>query len=99
MAHLTITQRIEILIYLGCENLTRSQQEVCDMFNAKYPNRPITQSTVSKIKNKFRETGDIKNISTGGRPKISENQQLNILLQLEENPHCSSRKLVAGNSL
>ncbi|KAJ8962821.1 hypothetical protein NQ318_001221 [Aromia moschata] len=29
MAHLTVTQRIEILIFIGCGNKTRTQQEVC----------------------------------------------------------------------
>ncbi|KAJ8957745.1 hypothetical protein NQ318_017643 [Aromia moschata] len=47
MAHLTVTQRIEILIFIGCGNKTRTQQEVCNLFNAKYPDNPITQSTVN----------------------------------------------------
>lgn len=98
MANLTIKQRIEILISLGCGDLTRSQREVCDMFNAKYPNRPITQSTVSKIQKKFRDTGDVKDISKSGRPQISDDKKVDILLQLEENPHYPSLKLVAGNS-
>ncbi|KAJ8952513.1 hypothetical protein NQ318_003309 [Aromia moschata] len=58
MAHITVTQRIEILIFIGCVNNTRTQQEVCNLFNAKYPDNPITQSTVSKIASKFRETDD-----------------------------------------
>ncbi|KAJ8952915.1 hypothetical protein NQ318_006532 [Aromia moschata] len=55
MAHLTVTQRIEILIFIGCGKETRTQQEVCKLFNAKYLDNPITQSTVSKIESKFRE--------------------------------------------
>ncbi|KAJ8945395.1 hypothetical protein NQ318_016002 [Aromia moschata] len=42
VAHLTVTQRIEILIFNGCGNKTRTQQEVCNLFNAKYSNNPIT---------------------------------------------------------
>lgn len=34
---------------------TRTPQEVCDLFNMKYHNIPITQSIVSKIENTFRE--------------------------------------------
>ncbi|KAJ8940466.1 hypothetical protein NQ318_000570 [Aromia moschata] len=56
MAHLTVTQRIETLTFIGCGNKTRTQQEVCNLFIAKYPDNPITQSTVSKIESKFRET-------------------------------------------
>lgn len=37
IANLTTTQRIGILIYFVCGNLTKSQQEICNMFNAKYP--------------------------------------------------------------
>ncbi|KAJ8943147.1 hypothetical protein NQ318_022888 [Aromia moschata] len=46
MAHLNVTQRIGILIFIGCGNKTRTQQQVCNLFNAKYPDNPITQSTV-----------------------------------------------------
>ena len=32
MAHLTETQRIDILIMIGCSNKTRTQKEVCEIF-------------------------------------------------------------------
>lgn len=52
MATLNETQRIEILCFIRCGE-TRTQQPVCDLFHAKYPERPINQSTVSKIENKI----------------------------------------------
>lgn len=99
MARLTVTQKIEILILIGCRDKTRTQQEVCDLFNAKYPDRPISQSTVSKIESKFRETGDVKDIPKPGRPNVSEDQKLNILLSMEDNPHNTSRLVALENEV
>lgn len=99
MAHLSETQRIEILILIGCGDKTRTQKEVCNLFNAKYPDRPISQSTVSKIEKKFRETGHVKHIANAGRPKINENVKLNVLLSTEENPHIMSRQIAANNEV
>ncbi|KAJ8944282.1 hypothetical protein NQ318_009659 [Aromia moschata] len=84
MAHLTVTQRLEILIFIGCGNKIRTQQEVCNLFNAKYPDNPITQSTVSKMESKFRETGDVKDLLKSGRPKITQNKKIDIVWT---NPH------------
>ncbi|KAJ8959172.1 hypothetical protein NQ318_022433 [Aromia moschata] len=64
--------RIEILIFIGCGNKTRTQQEVCNLFNAKYPDNPITQSIVSKIEYKFRETGDVEDLPKSGVPLRSD---------------------------
>ncbi|KAJ8951411.1 hypothetical protein NQ318_006840 [Aromia moschata] len=86
MAHLTVTQRIEILIFIGCGNKTRTQEEVCNLFNAKYPDNPITQSTVSKIESKFRETGDVKDLPKSGRPNITQDKQIDIVLTPAEKP-------------
>ncbi|KAJ8952244.1 hypothetical protein NQ318_007403 [Aromia moschata] len=58
---------------------TRTQQEVCNLFNAKYPDNPITQSTVSKIVSKFRETG-VKDL-----PKSGQNPQSTSTLVASEN--------------
>ena len=70
MDRLSETQRIEILIILGYGDRMRNLQEVCNIFNDKYPNRnPITKSTVSKINKKFRETGKVKDAARSGRLK------------------------------
>lgn len=93
MAHLNETQRIEILILSGCGDKKRTQTEVCNLFNAKYPDRPISQSTVSKIVRKFRENGHVKHIPNAGRPKIEDNVKLDILLNVHDNPHNSSTQI------
>lgn len=97
---LTETERIEILILIGCGDKTRTQKEVCTLFNNKYPNRePITQSTVSKIENKFRETGHVKDLPKGSRKQISENKKLDFLLSFEDNPHTSLRQVALDNEV
>lgn len=39
---------------------TRTQQEVYKLFNLKYPNTLLTQSSFSKIEKKFRKTGYVQ---------------------------------------
>jgi len=40
-----------------------------------YPNRPINKSTVLKTKERFRETGSVKNRSKSGRPSSATNEE------------------------
>lgn len=44
MAHLSEMQKIEILIMIACGDKTRSQMEVCTMFNAKYADISLIKS-------------------------------------------------------
>ncbi|KAJ8947311.1 hypothetical protein NQ318_004563, partial [Aromia moschata] len=99
MAHLTVTQIIEILILIGCGNKTRTQQEVCKLFNAKYPDNPITQCTVSKIESKFRETDDVKDLPKSGRPKITQDKKINIMLSMEKNPQSTFTPVAVENEV
>ncbi|KAJ8934799.1 hypothetical protein NQ318_022959 [Aromia moschata] len=85
--------RIEILIFIGRGNTTRTQQEVCNLFNAKYSDNHITQSTVSKIESKFRETGDVKDLPKSGHKKID------IVLSMEENPQSTSIPVASENEV
>jgi hypothetical protein len=90
---LSLTQRIEILMMIGYGDRIRTQQEVCILFNTKYPARPITRSTVSKLEIKFRETGSVEDIPRKGRPTIPDDKKLDILLAMEEDPHNSVRQI------
>jgi hypothetical protein len=56
---------------------------------AKYPDRLISQAIVSKIESKFRRTGHVKAMSKTGRPKINEDTKIDILVNMEQNPHGS----------
>ncbi|KAJ8948168.1 hypothetical protein NQ318_009260, partial [Aromia moschata] len=60
--------QIDILILLGCGDKTRTQKQVCEIFNTKYPDRLISQSTVSRIENKFREFANVTDIPKSDNP-------------------------------
>lgn len=94
MANLSEKERIQILIIVGCGDKIRSHEEACQFFNAENPNRaPISRSTVSKIVAKFAETGSVKDRARQGRPRIEEDRRLNILLEIQDNPHTSTRNI------
>lgn len=94
MVQLSEKQRIEVLMMIGYGDRVRSHQEVCQLFREKYPDQPISQSTVSRIENKFREHGVVKNLPKSGRPvTLNENAQLDVLLEIENNPHATSRSI------
>ncbi|KAJ8950614.1 hypothetical protein NQ318_010813 [Aromia moschata] len=82
----------------GCVDKTRTQQQVCEIFNTKYPDRRISQSTVSRIENKFREFGNVTDIPKSGRKHILDDEQkLDILLDIQDNPHQPTRQVAADN--
>lgn len=97
---LTETQRIEILIMLGCGEKTRTHNEVRIMFNNKYPNRePVSQSTISRIEAKWRETGTVKDLGKPGRPGVPNDKKLDILVSLTENPNLLTTQLGLDNTV
>ena len=78
MARLTEKERIEILIIVGYGDKIRSHEEACALFNKTHFERvPICRTTVSR----------------SGRPPISSDAKLNVLLVLEENPHASTTQV------
>ena len=92
MVYLTEQQRTDILIMAGYGDMKRHQREVCRLFNEKYPNLNITQSTVSKIQKKYREHGNVKNLRKAGRKTVlSKENKLNLRLALQEHPCTSLR--------
>ncbi|KAJ8940688.1 hypothetical protein NQ318_017661 [Aromia moschata] len=60
---------------------------------------PITQSTVSKIESKFRETGDVKDLPKSGRPKITQDKKIDIVLSMEENLQSTSTLVTSENEV
>ncbi|KAJ8959415.1 hypothetical protein NQ318_022105, partial [Aromia moschata] len=54
---------------------TRTQKQVCEIFNTKYHDHRISQSTVSRIENKFREFGNVRDIPKSGRKRILDDEQ------------------------
>ncbi|KAJ8952781.1 hypothetical protein NQ318_008098 [Aromia moschata] len=84
----------------GCGYKTRTQKQVCEIFNTKYPDRRISQSTVSRIENKFREFRNVTDIPKSGRKRILEDEQkLDILLDIQDNPHKPTLQVAADNDM
>jgi alpha-L-fucosidase len=95
----TEQQRIEILLLRGCDDMKRTLDQVCEIFNNKYPDDDrITKSTVSKIEKIIAEFGNVKD-RPRGRPAVQENLQLNLLLELQDNPHTTTRALAANHDI
>ncbi|KAI4455390.1 transposable element tc3 transposase-like protein [Holotrichia oblita] len=90
---LSVQQNIEILMMVGHRDRSQTQMEVRDLFNDKYSERPITQSTVGKVEKKFRETGTVESTRKSGRPSVTFDRKLDVLLAVEEDPHTSVRKI------
>lgn len=99
MNKLSETQRMDVLFMIGCGDRTRTQNEVCEMFNIKYPGNRISQSTVSRIERKFREVGHVRDLPRSGRPPIPQNKKLDIVLSIEENPHKPTQEIALDNEI
>ncbi|KAJ8944230.1 hypothetical protein NQ318_001650 [Aromia moschata] len=85
---------------LRCGDKTRTQKQVCEIFNTKYPDRRTYQSTVSRIENTFREFGNVTDIPKSGRKRILDDEQkLDILLDIQYNPHKPTRQVAADNDV
>ena len=99
MVKLSEMQRIEILMMIGYGDRMRTQIEVCQLFNHKYPDQQISQSTVSRVEQKFRNVGHVRDLPRSGRPNHSEETRLNILLSVEDNPRNSTELLGLDNNV
>ncbi|KAJ8951891.1 hypothetical protein NQ318_019868 [Aromia moschata] len=91
---------MEYILYQRCGDKIRTHKQVCEIFNTKYPNRRIFQSTVSRTENKFREFGNVTDIPKSDRKRILDDEQkLDILLDIQDNPHKPTRQVVADNDV
>lgn len=90
---LTVEMRTEIFML----HTTNSVQKTAEIFNGRYPERaaPLSASTVSKIWNKFQQTGSVHDRKKSGRPatSVSEDNSIDIMAQVQLNPHSTTRSL------
>lgn len=56
--------------YKGYGNRIWSQPEVSAIFSEKWPDKPITQSTLSTIYHNLEVTGSVKDLPRSGRPDV-----------------------------
>ncbi|KAJ8940119.1 hypothetical protein NQ318_009833 [Aromia moschata] len=92
MVYLTEMHKITILQMIGYRDRTRTQAEVVRLFQEKYLELPpISQGTV--IPGTWTCTAaNVKNPPN----KLNDDQKLDVILMLEENPHPSSRQTASA---
>ncbi|KAJ8936764.1 hypothetical protein NQ318_005679, partial [Aromia moschata] len=78
---LSHTQRIKILILLGVGDKTRTQKQVCEIFNTKYPDRRLR--LFPSLRKRI----------------LDDEQKLDILLDIQDNPNKPTRQVVADNDV
>ncbi|XP_076041561.1 uncharacterized protein LOC143025561 isoform X2 [Oratosquilla oratoria] len=91
---LTTPERVELVLLYAKDGA--SSRSVADIFNVKYPNRqPVTQRTVSKILNRFKETGSVHDRSRSGRRTTATDPETSaqICRHVERSPHKSLKKV------
>ncbi|KAJ8911577.1 hypothetical protein NQ315_008920 [Exocentrus adspersus] len=99
MECLTERKRIEILMIVGYGDRIRSNEEACDLVGRHYKKvtglaiGSISEKGVSRLVSKYFATGTVKDVQRGGRTHVSEETNLNVLLEVQENPHCSTRQI------
>ncbi|KAJ8939673.1 hypothetical protein NQ318_016617 [Aromia moschata] len=80
------------------KRLSVCREEEDEGIMIKYPDRRISQSTVCRIENIFREFGNITDIPKSDRTRILDNEQkLDILLDIQDNPHKPTTQVAADN--
>ncbi|KAJ8945050.1 hypothetical protein NQ318_019046 [Aromia moschata] len=80
--------KITILQMIGYGDRTRTQAEVVRLFQDTYPELP----PISQVSGKWTCTAAKKNPPN----KFSDDQKLDVMLMLEENPHTSSRQTASA---
>ncbi|KAJ8944388.1 hypothetical protein NQ318_017708 [Aromia moschata] len=97
VVYLTEMHKITILQMIGYGGGTRTQAEVVRLFQEKYSELPpISEGTVSKIEKHFREREHVRQLKKKPSNKLSDDQKLDVMLMLEENPHTSSRQTASA---
>ncbi|KAJ8949915.1 hypothetical protein NQ318_007622, partial [Aromia moschata] len=88
MVYLTEMHKITILQMIGYGDRTRTQAEVVRLFQEKYPELlPISQVS---------GTWTYRALKKNPPNKLGDDQKLDAMLVLEENPHTSSRQTAAA---
>ncbi|KAJ8938064.1 hypothetical protein NQ318_014545 [Aromia moschata] len=58
--------------------------------------RRYLKGTISKIEKQFRDRGHVRQLKKNPPNKLSDDQKLDVMLMLEENPHTSSRQTASA---
>ncbi|KAJ8942175.1 hypothetical protein NQ318_002848 [Aromia moschata] len=89
MAHLNETDRIQILMMPRLMILMDPSPAIA----GAHPERPIVRSAVTKIVAKFQTVEHVRDLPKSGRPPVPENIQLDVMIQVQDNPHSTTRHM------
>lgn len=83
---LSLQEKIEIILISG-DNY-KSNRETAAIFNERHPNKTVHNSTVSRLVNKFKETGSVENQYkvSHEKPVTGDEGSLDVCLAITETP-------------
>ena len=86
---LTLQERIEIILLCAREGW--SQRSVANCFNIQHPDKHVNHSTISRLFNKFKLTGSVKDMERTGKPKTSQAVKEGVVEWFKATPSTSIR--------
>ena len=90
---LTTEQRVEIALLSGRDGATN--RSVAEQFNRNHPHENVSHTSVSRLINKFRETGSVIDKKRSGRPGLSAETRAQVLEKIASSP----RKSISAKSI
>ena len=89
--HLTIKERVELVLMSGADGATN--RSVAKKFNRIYPDRePISHTTIGRLILKFRETGSVLDKPKSGYSRVSDETRRRVIEKVESSPMKSIRR-------
>ncbi|KAJ8957633.1 hypothetical protein NQ318_017522 [Aromia moschata] len=93
MVYLTEMHKITILQMIGYGDRTRTEGRSCSPISRKISG---VAADISRYQKQFRERGHVRQLKKNPPNKLSDDQKLDVMLMLEENPHTSSRQTASA---
>lgn len=91
--NLTVIEKAEIVLI--CGDNYKTVREAADMFNLRHPDKHVSYSTVSRILNRFKETGslEVSYKKPHGKTVLTEENELAVLQTVIETPKISTKRI------
>lgn len=84
MAPRLVEEKVEAVLIFGEAN--RNYHQAVRIFNERFPDRPISRKYFRELVQKFLETGNVNEKKKTGRPRITEDLELDIIGEIIVNP-------------
>ena len=83
-----LQNKIDAILIIG--EARGNLHEACRIYNARHPDHPTSRSYLRKLLQKFQTTGSVQDKKKSGRPRIPENQEINVIADVVLNPRQTS---------